>query len=118
MTWTPALTELRAALEEALDSPDTIGMVVDEARHPRAGQPPSAPPRKAWHAVLTEGARLNRVEALIAARGDIIRRMLGSAESPTSTFSRWGCQQLRPGRRIGGAKPVAPPMVSICTSLS
>jgi hypothetical protein len=67
MTWTPALTELRAALEETFASPDAIGIVVDDAGIPRARINLQAAPTQAWHAALVEALRLGRVEALISA---------------------------------------------------
>ncbi len=67
MVWTPALTQLRTALEELFDSPVAIGVVLDEAGIPRARVNIHVAPTHAWQEVLTEAGRLGRVEALVAA---------------------------------------------------
>ena len=100
MTWTHALTELREALEELYNSSDAIGIVLDEARIPRAQIHIHVAPTLAWHAALTEAARLNRVVDLItvarqqyptnarlSGAGDQYIRSLGVATTQSDTIN-------------------------------
>jgi len=67
MAWPPALTDLRAALEDMFASPELIGSILDDAGVPRAGVNVHSAPREAWHAALAEAVRHHRLEPLIAA---------------------------------------------------